>query len=132
MSQFEGRSSVATWLYGICNRMAAAQRRSRVTQHEIPIDPALLAAWPVRATAAPTDLVLEHYTEAERCLAKLSEGQRSVFVLYEVDELSGREIASLLGISLGTLRSRLRHARAIFRREAQRLAQQRTSTMNGR
>jgi len=65
-------------------------------------------------------------------LAKLSDGRRSVFVLYEVDELSGPEIASLLGISLGTVRSRLRHARAIFRREAQRLAQQRTSTMNGR
>jgi RNA polymerase sigma-70 factor (ECF subfamily) len=132
LSQFEGRSSIATWLYGICSRVAAAHRRSSATRHEIPTDPATLAGSPVVATAAPSDVALTHHSEAERILAKLSEGQRAVFVLYEVDELSGPEIASLLGISLGTVRSRLRHARAVFRRETQRFAQQHDSAMNRR
>lgn len=130
LSQFEGRSSIATWLYGICNRVAAGHRRSSAARHEIPTDPATLAGSPMATTSATTDTILAHHTEAERILAKLSAGQRAVFVLYEVDELSGPEIASLLGISLGTVRSRLRHARAIFRREARRLAQQRESAVN--
>jgi sigma-70-like protein len=44
-------------------------------------------------------------------LNMLPESQREVFVLYEVEELSGSEIADLLGISVGTVRSRLRLAR---------------------
>jgi len=45
-----------------------------------------------------------------------------VFTLFEADELDGPEIAALLNISLGTVRSRLRYARKLFRREVQRLA----------
>jgi len=40
----------------------------------------------------------------------------------EVDELDGREIATLLNISIGTVRSRLRYARKLFRREVRRRA----------
>jgi len=54
--------------------------------------------------------------------ARLSEPQRVVFMLFEVDEMEGREIAALLNISLGTVRSRLRYARKLFRREVRRLA----------
>jgi RNA polymerase sigma-70 factor (ECF subfamily) len=64
-------------------------------------------------------------------LSKLSAGQRAVFVLYEMDELSGPEIASLLGISLGTVRSRLRYARATFRREVRRLAHESALPVHG-
>ena len=55
-------------------------------------------------------------------LSKLSEPQRVVFTLFEVDELDGREIATLLNISIGTVRSRLRYARKLFRREVRRRA----------
>jgi RNA polymerase sigma-70 factor (ECF subfamily) len=43
-------------------------------------------------------------------------------MLFEVDEFDGAEIAALLNISIGTVRSRLRCARKLFRREVQRLA----------
>jgi hypothetical protein len=43
-------------------------------------------------------------------------------VLFELEELSGEEIAELLGLSLGTVRSRLRLARELFRREVARLS----------
>ena len=131
LSRFEGRSSIATWLYGICNRVAAAHRRSNAVRHEVPTDPAALAGVPVATPAAPSDVVLAHQVEVERILSKLSEGQRAVFVLYEMDELSGPEIASLLGISLGTVRSRLRYARATFRREVRRLAHESALPVHG-
>jgi RNA polymerase sigma-70 factor, ECF subfamily len=41
--------------------------------------------------------------------------RREVFVLYELEELTGREIAELLGVPLGTVASRLRKARADLR-----------------
>jgi RNA polymerase sigma-70 factor (ECF subfamily) len=46
---------------------------------------------------------------------------RTVFVLYELEELDLPEIASLLAIPLGTATSRLRRAREAFSREASRL-----------
>jgi RNA polymerase sigma-70 factor (ECF subfamily) len=55
-------------------------------------------------------------------LNKLPEAQRLVFVLFELEDLSGSEIAELLGISLGTVRSRLRLAREVFTREVKRLS----------
>jgi RNA polymerase sigma-70 factor (ECF subfamily) len=125
MPAFEGRSTMSTWLCGICNRVAWAHRRSMATRNEISTDPASLEE-AGELDIAPLDLTLARHNEAERILAKLSEGQRAVFVLYEVDELSGPEIASLLNISLGTVRSRLRYARATFRREVQRLALQKS------
>ena len=57
----------------------------------------------------------------ERLLSKLSESQRVVFRLSEVDDLDGPQIATLLNISLGTVRSRLRYARQRIRREVKRL-----------
>jgi RNA polymerase sigma-70 factor (ECF subfamily) len=45
-----------------------------------------------------------------------------VFVLFELDEMSGDEIAELLDVSVGTVRSRLRLAREAVRREVKRLA----------
>jgi RNA polymerase sigma-70 factor (ECF subfamily) len=59
---------------------------------------------------------------AEAILNKLPEPQRLVFVLFELEEMSGQDIAQLLGISVGTVRSRLRLAREAFSREVKRLA----------
>ncbi|MCL2451222.1 MAG: RNA polymerase sigma factor, partial [Polyangiaceae bacterium] len=47
--------------------------------------------------------------------------QRAVFVLYEIEGLDSPEIASLLGIPVGTVASRLRRGRETFQREADRL-----------
>jgi len=45
-----------------------------------------------------------------------------VFVLFELEEMSGQDIATLLNVSVGTVRSRLRLARDAFRREIKRLS----------
>jgi len=48
-------------------------------------------------------------------LAKVDPDLAEVFVLFELEELSSPEIASLLEIPLGTVASRLRRARKEFR-----------------
>jgi len=50
-----------------------------------------------------------------------------VFVLFELEEMSGEDIATLLDVPVGTVRSRLRLARESFRREVKRLAAVRES-----
>jgi len=127
LPEFEGRSKLSTWLWGICRRVATGYRRSSSVRFEISTDPASLAESTDELVAGVSDIDSEHGADVERILGKISEAQRLVFVLFEVDELDGPEIASLLGISLGTVRSRLRYARLTFRREVQRLALERAS-----
>jgi len=59
--------------------------------------------------------------ELESALAGLSDEQRSVFVLYELEGFSVREIAELLALPSGTVASRLGRARAHFSRAVTRL-----------
>lgn len=51
----------------------------------------------------------------QRILETMEEERRVVFVLYELEELTGQEIAEHLGIPVGTVSSRLRRAREEFR-----------------
>ncbi|AKU94819.1 RNA polymerase sigma factor RpoE [Labilithrix luteola] len=51
----------------------------------------------------------------QRILTSMEEEKRVVFVLYELEELTGQEIADHLGIPVGTVSSRLRKAREEFR-----------------
>lgn len=51
----------------------------------------------------------------QQILGNMDEERRAVFVLYELEELTGQEIAEHLGIPVGTVSSRLRKAREEFR-----------------
>jgi RNA polymerase sigma-70 factor (ECF subfamily) len=121
---FEGRSLITIWLFGICRRVASDYRRSALVRYEVTTDPADLdsiAVWRRDPTAASRP---ERERVAETILNKLPEGQRIVFVLFELEEMPGEEIAAMLDIPVGTVRSRLRLARETFRREVKRLAAQ--------
>jgi RNA polymerase sigma-70 factor (ECF subfamily) len=122
---FEGRSALSTWLWGICRCVAIAYRRSGVVRHEVATDPSGLPALgerPENGEGCNVEVETMRRLQVERILAKLTDEQRMVFLLFELDELNGPEIAALLDIPLGTVRSRLRCARALFRRETRRLA----------
>ena len=56
-----------------------------------------------------------------RVLDALSEAHREVLVLCDVEERSRAEVAEILGIPEGTVKSRLRLARLAFRAESERL-----------
>ena len=64
---------------------------------------------------------LSHLLEA--ILRTMPEKQRLVFVMFELEEMSGEEIARLLDVPLGTVRSRLSLARAAFQREVKLLGE---------
>ena len=54
----------------------------------------------------------------ENCcgLAKLSEDHRAVLVLHDLEELPQKDIAEILSIPVGTVKSRLFHARSAIRK----------------
>jgi RNA polymerase sigma-70 factor (ECF subfamily) len=119
---FEGRSKLRTFIFGICQRVASDYRRSARVRYEVVTDSAELDARRESETAGEGNAESrQHAAVAEAILNKLPEAQRVVFVLFELDELSGDEIAELLDVPVGTVRSRLRLARETVRREVRRL-----------
>jgi len=123
LPEFEGRSLISTWLFGIAQRVASDYRRSALIRREVSTDNAELDA----VASSPEDFSTDSDARrraraAEVILNKLPEPQRTVFVLFELEEMSGQDIATLLDVSVGTVRSRLRLARDAFRREVKRLS----------
>ena len=121
---FEGRSPIRTWLFGICRRVASDYRRSARLRHEVLTDSTDIVATDFQFTdddESPSDSESRRKAAlANSILNRLPEPQRVVFVLFELEDMSSQEIAALLNVSSGTVRSRLRLARERFRREARR------------
>ena len=117
LGEFEGRSSIRTWLYAIARGVAANHRRGTARRGAAaPVDERL------RDTSAGADpRGAAERAEAGRILAelvgRLDEEKREVFVLVEVEELPVTEVAELLAIPVNTAYSRLRAARVAFERE---------------
>lgn len=117
---FEERSSLHTWLYGICRNVAASARRQRYVKHEI-----LSGELPetiVQPAQEGVVWIKQAHARLIEALAELSEEQRMVFVLFEIEELSMNEIADATGATQSTCYSRLYAAResvaaALRRRE---------------
>jgi RNA polymerase sigma-70 factor (ECF subfamily) len=101
--------SPRSWLFGVVRRVAAAQRRS-VSRHQRRLHAA--------ASPEPTPAIDEHAAsrreleQLQRALAQLDEPLATVFVLADVEGMSGPEIAELLGAKLNTIYWRMRTARA--------------------
>lgn len=122
LPEFEGRSRMSSWLFAICQRVASDHRRSAFVRREVATDSAQLEGYPhARSDLHEQSDRNKRATVAEAILAKLPEEQRMVFVLFELEEMTGEQIAELLSLSVGTVRSRLRLARELFRREVRRL-----------
>jgi RNA polymerase sigma-70 factor (ECF subfamily) len=118
LSGFEGRAKATTWLISICRLVAKDYLRSAPIRREVLVELRDLArrAGP---DGGPVDWIgrqdLSRILEA--ILARLPGKLRVVFVMFELEELSGEEVARLLDLPVGTVRSRLRLARAAFGRE---------------
>ena len=120
LPEFEGRSTVKTWLYGITLRVARAYRlRSHRSTETQAIDAEQLRA----PDDARPDERAENAQAArvvDALLRGLDDDQREVFVLAELEQLSIPEIADALDVKLNTVYSRLRLARAAFAEAAAR------------
>lgn len=111
-----GPRSVRSWLYGICLRKALAARRLAARAKSSPAE-ATAAVEPDQEASVVRRQRLER---ALAILDSLSDPERAVFVLFEVEQLSMAEIAGLLGCPLQTAYARLyaarRHVEAALRR----------------
>jgi len=121
LDQFEGRSSLGTWLYRVAyNKSVDLLRRRPVTlsldeppdDDETPL-PMILADW----QAAPEKLLskAELSAELDRAIAALPEKYRAVFWLREVEGLSTEETAVITSLSLSAVKVRLHRARLFLR-----------------
>ena len=105
------RSTVRTWVYGICLRVASQYRRRRPTHHAVSDDAFLNAG-----VAAQQSQELERREAWQRLAEVLSEMdtvKSQAFVLYELEELSMREIALVQQCPLQTAYARLHAARRL-------------------
>jgi RNA polymerase sigma-70 factor (ECF subfamily) len=112
LPSFEGRSSLKTWLYTITRRVTrdfVRKRGNKVVGEEM--KNAVAADEPGPESQAARN-------EAAQVLAAILDGmdeqKREVFVLSEMEGMSGAEIADALGINPNTVYSRLRAAKAEF------------------
>lgn len=101
LSDFQGRSSMKTWLFSIALNHCRNERRRK--------KPLPLEDWnqPSGADAADQLIAAQALREA---LAKLTPEHREVVVLHETEGLNYEECSTILGIPVGTVKSRLHHA----------------------
>ncbi len=125
---FHGGSSLRTWLYRIALNEASNQRRwwSRHKRQELTIDTPLssegddipsLASLLADRGQSPYDHAVQAELRArvEDALRQIPESYRSVVVLREVEGFAYEEIAEILQINLGTIKSRLTRGRNALR-----------------
>ena len=112
--------SERSFLFGTAMRVASDVRRSAAYRREI--------AHPDPGADLPGGLRPDEELERERAratldsvLAAMDLDLRSVFVLFEMEEMTMPEIATLLAIPTGTVASRLRRAREEFQGKVARL-----------
>lgn len=109
LRDFDGQS-LRAWLYGICLRVASDYRRSARVRRE-----KATAELPERVfDPTQPDEVDARRAEAKlrRALDALDDDKRAVFVLFEIEQLTLREISEAVGAPLQTVYSRLQAARA--------------------
>jgi RNA polymerase sigma-70 factor (ECF subfamily) len=113
LAEFEGRSSLKTWIFGIVLRVVRDHRRSRRRK---PLSAAADADALADATQGPHERAEK--AEAARALHaildEMDDDKREVFVLAELEQMTAPEIADALSVPLNTVYSRLRAARQAF------------------
>jgi RNA polymerase sigma-70 factor (ECF subfamily) len=126
LPEFDQRAKLPTWLFGICTRVAANYRRRAYIRYEdlaggIGAEGAIAIAAPEAARPDHEVARQRSLSLAEAILSRMSPVKRTVFVMFEVEGMSCPDIASELGLPLGTVYSRLHSARKFFLAESSRL-----------
>lgn len=113
LATFEHRADLRTWLYKLSISQAARARRRAALRQAVRW---LLRQQSDSETGAPGPAWSE--SDAQRrvhaALSRMKEIHRSVFVLFELEGLSGEEVAAATGLPHATVRRRLHHARHEF------------------
>lgn len=111
LPRFRQSSRFSTWLYRIAWNVATDCRRDQGKQRS------RLALMPLaESTGDRGDLHDLHYEDlVQRGLQALSLDHRAVLVLHDLEDLAQQDVASILNIPMGTVKSRLHYARSAMR-----------------
>ena len=127
MKHFHGESSLKTWIYRIALHEAANRRRwwFRHKAHETPIEPveAEYGEYAIEDRLADSgESPFENFAHAEvktaveKALHDVAEPFRTALILRDLEEMSYEEIAEVLRVSLGTVKSRITRGRQALRK----------------
>ena len=129
MKHFQGESSLKTWIYRIAVHEASNRRRwwFRHKAQETSIEPVDNGAQEtglagreslVDGRESPFDSAAHEEVRArvEQELRKVPEPYRSTLILRDLEEMSYEEIAEVMNVSLGTVKSRLTRGREALKR----------------
>ncbi len=120
LAKFRQASRFSTWLYRIAINVAFDRRRSLAVGRWCSTSASpeqLIAVAEAAPASAPHEGLMDiHYRDlVQRGLAQLSADRRAAIVLHDLEELPQKEVAEILGVPVGTVKSRLFHARAAMR-----------------
>ena len=104
-----------SWLFGIAHQKCIQRWRKHARDQALRQE---FAAAPVEVNEGPLDLLLQQEQEAEfmNLLGQLPDAQRSVLLLYFIEDFSLEEIAEITGAQLGTVKSRMHYAKKALRK----------------
>ena len=121
LPKFQARARFSTWLFRIAHNLVCDWARKRKIESAGELNDEIFTSESIDAastttpnTAARPDEALaggELRIKIENALAKLSDDHRQVVVLKDVQGLAYKEIAEVMDCSIGTVMSRLHHAR---------------------
>ncbi|HLX85467.1 MAG TPA: sigma-70 family RNA polymerase sigma factor [Terriglobales bacterium] len=131
MKHFHGESSLKTWIYRIALHEAANRRRwwFRHKAQETPIEPVVSGDCEFSGPSGEDRLVdpgespfekfahTEVQAAVEQALQQVPEPYRTALILRDLEEMSYEEIAEVLAISLGTVKSRITRGRDALRKK---------------
>ena len=113
LATFQQRADLRTWLYKLCISQAARVRRRAALRAAL--------AWISRqemmddgAARGPEWTESDAQRRVHAALDRMKDIHRGVFVLFELEGLSGEEVAAATGLPHATVRRRLHHARREF------------------
>ena len=112
LRQYDAARPFGPWLMRVVANAATDRRRRRRVRHTEPLDPKLAAGGVAPDAETHRRALGQRLREA---LAQLPERRRIAVVLFDVEGYSHAEIAHVLGIPEGTVRSEVFHARRALR-----------------
>jgi RNA polymerase sigma-70 factor (ECF subfamily) len=115
---FRGQASFKTWFYRIVTHAALDFRRARSVRQTASLDTESAPEPPAERHGEwpPDEVEMREFLDAiDRALMNVSEKNRAALVLYALEGMSYKEVAEVLGISVGTVMSRIFNARQRLR-----------------
>ena len=103
---YDGRAAPSTWLYAIARNTCLSALRSEGRRKTLPFDPMMEPAAPGASGGGVLSRI-----ELERCLTRLPTAQREVITLFYLQERSVQDVARMLDLPEGTVKSHLHRAR---------------------